>query len=68
MTKFVDIALIDRNYKINIFMDIIDNLVKLKDSTNIAQHENIDIFVQANPEFLEFFQENDLLIRSLIKI
>jgi len=68
MTKFDDIALIDRNYKINIFMDIIDNLVKLKVSTNIAQHENIDIFVQANPEFLEFFQENDLLIRSLIKI
>ena len=42
-------------------MDIVDNLVNLKDSVNIAQHENIDMFVQANPEFLDFIQENDLL-------
>jgi hypothetical protein len=46
----------DRNYKINVFMDIIDNLINLKDSANIAQHENIDMFVQANPEFLDFIQ------------
>jgi hypothetical protein len=58
----------DRNYKINVFMDIIDNTIQLKNSINIAQHENIDMFIQANPEFLEFIQENDLLIRSLIRI
>lgn len=62
------IYLSDRNYKLNIFMDIIDKLVELKNTWNIAQHENIDIFIQANPDFLDFIQDNDLLIRSLIKV
>lgn len=68
IANFDNVELMDRNYKINVFMDIIDNTIQLKNSINIAQHENIDMFIQANPEFLEFIQENDLLIRSLIRI
>lgn len=68
ISNFDDVELMDRNYKINVFMDIVDNLINLKHSVNIAQHENIDMFVQANPEFLDFIQENDLLLRALIKI
>lgn len=66
--NFSDISLTERNYKVNIFMDIIDKLFEIKQTWNIAQHENVDIFVQANSEFLDFIEQNDLLIRTLIKI
>lgn len=68
MMDLSSITLSERNYKVNIFMDIIDKLHELKTTWNIAQHENIDIFIQANSDFLDFIQDNDLLIRNLIRI
>lgn len=58
----------EKNYKINIFMDIVDKLKNLKQKLSIKKHEEIDVFVQANQEFVSFLSDNESLLRSLINI
>lgn len=68
LLEFKDFELQEKNYKINIFMDIVDKLKVLKAKTWSKKHENIDIFIQANPEFIHFLTENEDLFRKLINI
>jgi valyl-tRNA synthetase len=56
------------NYKTKVLMDIIDSFSTLRKDNNIQKHEHTDLYIQANPDFLTFLQENDLLIRSLMNI
>jgi len=58
----------EKNYKINLFMDIVDKLQSLKTDMWAKKHETIDIFVQANPEFLTFLSETYELLDSLVNI
>ena len=58
----------DKNYKINIFLDLIDKIVSLKWKLWIKKHEFVDIFVQANPDFLQFLQTNESVFRLLTNI
>lgn len=62
------IELNERNYKVNIFMDIIDKFNELKIAQQIAQHENSDLIIQANPDFLDFVQENNDLLNALFNV
>lgn len=66
--SFADIQLQEKNYKINLLMDIIQKLNKIRDNNNIKKHKQVDIYVQANPEFLSFLWNNEDIIRSLMKI
>jgi len=58
----------EKNYKINIFLDLIDKIVYLKWKLWIKKHEFVDIFVQANPDFLQFLQINESVFRLLTNI
>jgi len=58
----------EKNYKINLLMDIVDKLQNLKAWIWAKKHETIDVFIQANPEFLDFLVENKELLDSLVKI
>ena len=66
ITDVSNLVLKDKNYKINIFMDIINKLRNIKLNLWVKKHEKIDVFVQANPEFLSFLSENEDLFRVLL--
>jgi valyl-tRNA synthetase len=65
---FKEFELKEKNYKINIIMDIVDKLNWIKTKLWSRKHESIDVFVQANPEFISFLSENDVFFRSLVNI
>lgn len=58
----------EKNYKINLLMDIVDKLQNLKLKIWSKKHESVDIFIQANPEFLDFLMSSQDLLKSLINI
>lgn len=58
----------EKNYKINLLMDIVDKLQNLKLKIWSKKHEGVDIFIQANPEFLDFLMSSQDLLKSLINI
>ncbi len=62
------IQLKEKNYKINIFSDIIDKIASMKSKIWLQKHEIVDVFVQANPDLLQFLQENEHVFRLLTKI
>lgn len=68
LLDFKKFELKEKNYKINIFMDIIDKLKILRTKIWSNKHENIDVFIQANPEFISFLSENEELFRKLISV
>ena len=63
-----NIQLKEKNYKINIFTDIVDKIASMKEKIWLQRHEIIDVFVQANPDLLQFLQENEHILRLLTKI
>ena len=62
------IVLKEKNYKINIFTDIIDKIASIKTKLGLQRHEIVDVFIQANPDLLQFLQENEHILRLLTKI
>lgn len=68
MKDIKDIELNGKNYKINIFTEVIDKINLLKDQLGIKKHEFIDVVVQANPDLLNFLQENESIFRLLTRI
>lgn len=65
---FNNFDLKEKNYKINILMDIVDKLRQIKTNISMKKHEAIDVFIQANPEFISFLSENENLFRSLLSL
>ena len=66
--SFSSIKLKEKNYKINIFTEILDKIAAMKEKLGIPKHEIVDAFVQANPDLLQFLQENEHILRLLTKI
>ena len=62
------VELKEKNYKINIFTDILDKIALMKDKIGLQRHEIVDVFIQANPDLLQFLQENEHILRLLTKI
>ena len=58
----------EKNYKINIFTDILDKIALMKSKIWLQRHEIVDVFIQANPDLLQFLQENEHILRLLTKI
>ena len=63
-----NIELKDKNYKINILIEILDKIALLKSKLWLQRHEIVDVFVQANPDFLQFIRDNEHIFRLLTKI
>ena len=62
------IELKEKNYKINIFSEVVDKINQMKQKIWLKKHEVADIFVQANPDFLNFLHNNESIFRLLTKI
>lgn len=58
----------EKNYKINIFSEVVDKINEMKQKIWLKKHEVADVFVQANPDLLNFLHENESIFRLLTKI
>jgi len=56
-----------KHYKIHLFMDIVRTLLTLKQSQGSKQHEKVDLFVQATPDFLDHVRWYETVLTSLIQ-
>jgi len=63
-----DLELKEKNYKINIFSEVVDKINQMKKKIWLKKHEVADVFVQANPDFLNFLHDNESIFRLLTKI
>ncbi|MCF7835199.1 class I tRNA ligase family protein [Candidatus Gracilibacteria bacterium] len=59
---------INKNYKIHLLFDIISKISNLRNINCLKQHENIDILIQANTDFIKLIQDYELLLKKLLKI
>ncbi len=66
--KNIDFIPKEKNYKINIFTEVVDKINNMKQKIWMKKHEVVDVFVQANPDFLNFLQWNESIFRLLTKI
>lgn len=62
------LELIEKNYKINIFTEMLDKINQMKEKIWLKKHEVADVFIQANPDLLNFLHENESVFRLLTKI
>lgn len=63
-----DLTLKEKNYKTNIFMDIVDKLRNIKMKLWLKKHDQIDVFVQASPDFIDFLSKSYALFNVLLNI
>ncbi len=59
---------IHKNYKIHLLFDIMDKIVEIREKNCLKQHESIDIFLQANTDFIELIEDYENLLKKLLKI
>jgi hypothetical protein len=60
------ISLPAKNYKVHLFLDIIKSFSQLKQS--LAQkHECVDLYIQANPDFLEEIAQYEDILKMFLK-
>jgi len=59
---------INKNYKIQLFMDIIDKFLAIKDGLALKKHASVDAFIKANPDFLRFTKSNEATIKKIVNI
>ena len=57
---------ISKNYKIQLFMDIIEKFWEMKENYSYAKHEEIDICFLAPLEFLQYLRQQENIIYKLI--
>jgi valyl-tRNA synthetase len=65
---FKTFELKEKNYKVNLLMDIVESFKQMKSKLNIKKHQSIDVFIQSNPEFESFLSQNIDVLKSLINI
>jgi valyl-tRNA synthetase len=57
---------INKNYKTQIFMDIIDKLHNLRETIQKPKHEKIDICISASIDFQQYMKEHEDIIQKLL--
>ena len=57
---------ISKNYKTQLFIDIIDKFLTMKKTYNYAKHEEIDVWFFAPLEFLQYLRKQEKIIINLI--
>lgn len=55
-----------KNYKTQLFMDIIDKCSTLRERTQHAKHEKVDIAFQASIDFLHYIKKNEDIVNKLV--
>ncbi len=65
---FKNFQLKEKNYKINILMDIVDKINWLKQKIWAKKHEGISVFIQANPDLIEFLSQSEEFLKSILNI
>ena len=63
-TDFLDKA--TKNYKTQLFMDIIDKFIGLRERAGQAKHQKVDICFHASMDFIHYIKENEDIIAKLI--
>lgn len=59
---------ITKNYKTQLFMDIINKFLEMKQQYNCAKHENVDICFFAPLDFLQYLRAQEQIMNNLIHI
>lgn len=59
---------IHKNYKVHLLFDIMDKIVEIRENNCLKQHESIDIFLQANTDFIELIENYEVLLKKLLRI
>lgn len=62
-----DFVSITKNYKTQLFMDIIDKFFHIKQNNNYTKHEEIEICFFAPLDFLKYLRKEEKIISNLIK-
>jgi valyl-tRNA synthetase len=57
---------VSKNYKVQLFMDIIDKCILMKQKENYAKHELVDICFFAPLDFLQYLRKQEKIIYKLI--
>lgn len=63
-----DYEIKDKDYRMNLVMDMISQWRKLKRKVTNKPHEQVDIFVQANKDIQELVGEHFSLIQDIVKV
>jgi valyl-tRNA synthetase len=62
------IALPEKNYKINLLMDIITTFRQLRTKATDKSHEKVDIFLQAGSDMIAYVEQNAALVTKLVHV
>lgn len=65
-TYIPKLTYIHKNYKTQIFMDIIDKLHHLREAIQKPKHEKIDICISASIDFQQYMKEHEDIIQKLL--
>ena len=57
-----------KNYKTQLFVDILDRFLYMKQKNNYKKHQLVDVFFKATPDFLQHLRKNENIIKKLINI
>lgn len=63
---YEEYATLNKNYKIQLFMDIIEKFLQMKNELEYAKHETIDICFFAPLDFLQFLRTQENILSTLI--
>ncbi len=61
-----EMTAVTKNYKTQLFMDIIDRFLILKQKNNYAKHESVDICFFAPLDFLQYLRKQEHILAKLI--
>jgi len=57
-----------KNYKTQLFVDILDRFLYMKQKNDYKKHQLIDVFFKATPDFLQHLRKNENIIKKLVNI
>jgi valyl-tRNA synthetase len=57
---------IEKNYKIELFLEIIDKILLMRNNIKIKKHEKINVIFKTNPNFLQFLKSNETIVNRLV--
>jgi len=65
---FLNTDKIHKNYKIHLLFEIMDKITDIRENNCLKQHEPIDIFLQANTDFIELIEDYESRFKKLLRI
>lgn len=56
----------NKNYKTQLFMDIIDKFNGLRDRIQQAKHEKVDICIHASMDFIQYIKDHEDIVKKIV--